>query len=395
MASAPPAISAVARPSRSRSTAPTIGGEARRFLVADGHVRAAQLELEPGEAGGGIRRPCCRTAAPARRPVRCETGRRGTAAWNRRRPSRCRARRRCDRRRPAPIDAPRVVERELRRGDGVDAGAIHPPHLHRRDPRRRVEAGDLAPRASCGSPVVSNPLHRRDAAAALEQRVAKRRVRRAERRHDADARHAHGSLHAPYVTIAAMSVPTRRTAMLAITVIVALGVLVPPRLVAQKTSTARQTDAFDELYTRGKKANAAMKTLTARFTETTTSSLLTRPLVARGRRRGRAAVARGAALHGTRCARRPDRRRQDDDGVAWPEPEARDRHRHRARARPEVLRRRHRGRSPPSVRHRGSRHQRSPRHLLRDDGAEAEADSRECSRGWICGSIARRCCSTR
>ncbi len=40
---------------------------------------------------------------------------------------------------------------------------------------------------------------------------------------------------------------------------------------------------FDELYTRGKKANDAMKTLTARFTETTTSSLLTRPLVASGR----------------------------------------------------------------------------------------------------------------
>ena len=54
-------------------------------------------------------------------------------------------------------------------------------------------------------------------------------------------------------------------------------------MVAQKTGAARQTDAFDELYARGQKANAAMKTLTARFTETTTSSLLTKPLVARGR----------------------------------------------------------------------------------------------------------------
>ena len=42
-------------------------------------------------------------------------------------------------------------------------------------------------------------------------------------------------------------------------------------------------DSFDELYARGQKANAAIKTLTARFTETTTSSLLTRPIVARGR----------------------------------------------------------------------------------------------------------------
>jgi outer membrane lipoprotein-sorting protein len=40
--------------------------------------------------------------------------------------------------------------------------------------------------------------------------------------------------------------------------------------------------AFDELYQRGQKANGGLKTLTARFTETTTSPLLTRPLVARG-----------------------------------------------------------------------------------------------------------------
>jgi outer membrane lipoprotein-sorting protein len=41
-------------------------------------------------------------------------------------------------------------------------------------------------------------------------------------------------------------------------------------------------DWFDDLYERGQRANAAMKTLTAHFTETTTSSLLTRPLVSRG-----------------------------------------------------------------------------------------------------------------
>ena len=40
--------------------------------------------------------------------------------------------------------------------------------------------------------------------------------------------------------------------------------------------------AFDELYRRGQKANAGLKTLTARFTETTTSSLLEKPLVSRG-----------------------------------------------------------------------------------------------------------------
>jgi len=40
--------------------------------------------------------------------------------------------------------------------------------------------------------------------------------------------------------------------------------------------------SFDALYRRGSDINATFKTLTARFTETTTSSILTRPLVASG-----------------------------------------------------------------------------------------------------------------
>jgi outer membrane lipoprotein-sorting protein len=81
-----------------------------------------------------------------------------------------------------------------------------------------------------------------------------------------------------------MSVPARRGAILAMTVIVAAWfVAFAPIAIAQKKAAARQPDVFDELYTRGKKANDAMKTLTAHFTETTTSTLLTRPLVARGR----------------------------------------------------------------------------------------------------------------
>jgi outer membrane lipoprotein-sorting protein len=42
------------------------------------------------------------------------------------------------------------------------------------------------------------------------------------------------------------------------------------------------TQSFDEMYEQGQRRNAAMKTLTARFTETTTSALLVKPLVARG-----------------------------------------------------------------------------------------------------------------
>jgi outer membrane lipoprotein-sorting protein len=46
--------------------------------------------------------------------------------------------------------------------------------------------------------------------------------------------------------------------------------------------TASDHESFDDLYQRGQRANAGIKTLTARFTETSTSSLLTRPLVAHG-----------------------------------------------------------------------------------------------------------------
>jgi outer membrane lipoprotein-sorting protein len=47
----------------------------------------------------------------------------------------------------------------------------------------------------------------------------------------------------------------------------------------QRTARA---DAFDDLYLRSQGVNKTLKTLTARFTETTTSSLLTRPLISHG-----------------------------------------------------------------------------------------------------------------
>jgi outer membrane lipoprotein-sorting protein len=48
------------------------------------------------------------------------------------------------------------------------------------------------------------------------------------------------------------------------------------------TASTRGRDLFDELYQRGQKQNGRLRTLTAAFTETTTSTLLTRPLVAHG-----------------------------------------------------------------------------------------------------------------
>jgi outer membrane lipoprotein-sorting protein len=54
---------------------------------------------------------------------------------------------------------------------------------------------------------------------------------------------------------------------------------------AEQRTTPRGDAAppsFDQLYEQGQRRNATMRTLTARFTETTTSPLLVRPLVARG-----------------------------------------------------------------------------------------------------------------
>jgi outer membrane lipoprotein-sorting protein len=51
---------------------------------------------------------------------------------------------------------------------------------------------------------------------------------------------------------------------------------------ALSSSPAREPDLFDELYARGHKQNAGLTTLTASFTETSTSPLLTKPLVASG-----------------------------------------------------------------------------------------------------------------
>ena len=65
---------------------------------------------------------------------------------------------------------------------------------------------------------------------------------------------------------------------------------------------AAAPDLFDEIYARGKPLETTLKTLTARFTETSQSPLLARPLVARGTHRGRAAVARRDALHRARHA---------------------------------------------------------------------------------------------
>jgi len=53
-------------------------------------------------------------------------------------------------------------------------------------------------------------------------------------------------------------------------------------LAASSEPRSAKSDLFDDIYERGQKQNAALKTLTATFTESSTSSLLTTPIVARG-----------------------------------------------------------------------------------------------------------------
>jgi outer membrane lipoprotein-sorting protein len=56
-------------------------------------------------------------------------------------------------------------------------------------------------------------------------------------------------------------------------------------IITAQTKPTKATDddsSFEALYRRGSQINGALKTLTAKFTETTTSSMLTRPLVASG-----------------------------------------------------------------------------------------------------------------
>jgi outer membrane lipoprotein-sorting protein len=76
-----------------------------------------------------------------------------------------------------------------------------------------------------------------------------------------------------------MGIPARRRVCCAVAAILATFVLTFVTLV----SANAPSDPFDDLYARGQQVNGAMKTLTARFIETTTSTLLTKPITARGR----------------------------------------------------------------------------------------------------------------
>ena len=188
------------------------------------------------------------------------------------------------------IDGAGIVERQLRRGDRVDAGAIHPAQLHRRHPRggsnpvisrgeRRSAAGGVEAASTGAMPLRPSSSASRNAACdvpnaetmPMPDTLTERRTRVRYHRVD-EASNARGA--------AAARARRDRAAALA-----AAGRDGRHRRGAAADTGARtpRRRLVRRAVRRGQRANAAIKTLTARFTETTTSSLLTRPLVARGR----------------------------------------------------------------------------------------------------------------
>jgi outer membrane lipoprotein-sorting protein len=84
-----------------------------------------------------------------------------------------------------------------------------------------------------------------------------------------------------------MTLPSRGQALRASATLAAIVLLLLSTAAFGRHQTSRSAgprpDSFDDLYLRGQRANAAIKTLTAHFTESSTSSLLTRPIVSHGR----------------------------------------------------------------------------------------------------------------
>ena len=73
-----------------------------------------------------------------------------------------------------------------------------------------------------------------------------------------------------------MSVPPGRNGLCAVALSLAM-------CAWTAASTDPPRDKFDELYARGQTINAALRTLTAKFTETSASTLLTKPITTHGR----------------------------------------------------------------------------------------------------------------
>ena len=149
----------------------------------------------------------------------------------------------------------------------------------------------------------------------------------------------------------------------------------------QQTSTPARahdaTDAFDALYERGRPIEATLRTIRARFTETTTSSLLVQPLVAEGtlvvRRPHEVVLRYSTAGREDAAARRgvaaPGLARAIDQGAP--------RHPRGAEPRAAVLRRQESRRAAPALHDHDQRRRRPARDLEDRDGARSAGRSEQ------------------
>ena len=253
-------------------------GEARHLFLADGRVRPAELHLQAREAGGDVGdRRIEDEGWRARRPERKETAqeflgrlsssgvgaehdaetvvrRLAVAAPRHRRAPAARARRRTGRRRPCAA------------ASSAESSAWD------RNPRP-------APRSAHGSCWCRTPSPARCRGGPRE-RIAECVLGRSERGDDAEPSDDDPGGHARvrYHCVDEAATAPRRQRFCSCTIAAGFASL----LLHAAAPAPPAPDLFDEIYARGRGIETSLKTVTARFTETTTSSLLSRPLVAQG-----------------------------------------------------------------------------------------------------------------
>src|SRR5581483_9129444 len=168
-----------------------------------------------------------------------------------------------------------VIEGVAGGGNGDAANRVDAAHLHRRQVFRRIEVADAGGvrGAQAGDVELRNGP---DALLPGQQRPRELLARAAEARDAPNPADDHTAAHDAYVTMLSM-----RAQHAGIAAILAIAVTVAAA-VAAVVDAAPKGDLFDEIYQRSLPMASTLKSIRARFTETTTSSLLAKPLVAEG-----------------------------------------------------------------------------------------------------------------
>ena len=132
----------------------------------------------------------------------------------------------------------------------------------------------------------ANSVSGRKPSAPREQRLREDRRRPAQARHASQARDRHPTRHGAvrYHAVCAVTTrargPRRASAPLTTGLATALAALAIAASATVRASAP--ADLFDDIYRRGQPMEQSIKTIRAHFTETTTSSLLVKPVVAEG-----------------------------------------------------------------------------------------------------------------